>query len=245
MGLSNRKIRVVFVGRQTRGLDKNSFLQYLGRSRFLSASVSSDSASKVNIPSGQAVPDDYAFDFPAIDETAWCNVLVFRHPLEGNWFARANFGEIWHDSRDSIVIAVSSHELEDFAYDAGISLEKALAANTLRSIVSAEYVKSGGKFWELYTKYSEDDAFAFCKDKTEIVDKLIQGGLGERPRKLLGAQGYTDEKLNSLEDDLLVFSRSFSDRFSMAAQKNRDIIVSSIFFALGILATLAFERLLT
>ena len=235
---------MLFVGRQTKGLDKGSLLGYLRRSRFLSAKVSFDSVSKVNIPSGQVVPDDYFFDFPAIDEEAWCNVLVFRNPLEGNWFARSNFGEIWHDSRESIIIAVTSYELEDFAEDAGITLEKALAANALRSIVSAKYVKSGGNFWDLYTKYSEDDAFAFCKDKTEIVDKLVNGSLGDRPKKVLGSSGYTDERLGTLESDMVMLSQSNMDRLLLAARKNRDIIISTVFFALGVLATLILEKLL-
>tara|TARA_R110000744_G_scaffold209040_1_gene327826 strand:+ start:237 stop:944 length:708 start_codon:yes stop_codon:yes gene_type:complete len=234
----------LFVGRQARGLDKSSFLRHLRHSHFLSAEVSFDSASKVNIPSGQVVPDDYFFDFPAIDEEAWCNILVFRNPLEGNWFARSNFGEFCHDSRESIIVAVTSYELEDFSEDAEISLEKALAANVLRSIVSAEYVKSGGKFWNLYTKYSEEDAFAFCKDKTEIVDKLVNGSLGARPKKILGSSGYTDERLARLERDLVVLSQSAMDRFLLAARKNRDIIISTVFFVLGVLATLMFEMLL-
>ncbi|GAA6189861.1 hypothetical protein NBRC116596_29240 [Litorivita sp. NS0012-18] len=210
----------------------------------MSANLSFDSASKVNIPSGQVVPDDYFFDFPAIDEEAWCNVLVFRNALEGNWFARSNFGEFCHDSRNSIVVAATTYELEDFSEEAGITLEKALAANVLRSIVSAEYVKSGGKFWDLYTRYSEEDAFAFCKDKTEIVDKLVNGRLGERPKKVLGSNGYTDDRLAKLEHDLAKLSQSAMDRYLIVARRNRDIIISATFFILGVLATLMFETLL-
>lgn len=206
--------------------------------------MSFDNVSKVNIPSGRVVPDDYFFDFPAIDEEAWCNVLVFRNPLEGNWFSRSNFGEIYHDSRESIVVAVTSYELDEFSEAAGITLEKTLAANVLRSIVSAEYVKSGGKFWDLYTEYSEEDAFTFCKDKTEIIDKLIDGSLGTRPKKVLGSSGYTDEKLALLESDMVALSQSAMDRFLLTARKNRDIIISTVFFALGVLATLMFEMLL-
>lgn len=124
-------------------------------------------------------------------------------------------------------------------------MEKALAANVLRSIVSADFVKSGGKFWELYSKFSEDDAFAFRKDKAEIVDQLIRGGIGDRSRKVLGARGYTDNNLASLDRDLQVLSQSFSDRLSAVARRNRDVIISTIFFVFGILATLIVGRLLS
>jgi hypothetical protein len=126
----------------------------------------------------------------------------------------------------------TTHDLDEFAALWKYPLAKALAGNIVRTIVSAEFSKRGGRYDSLWSRGAEASWFSHCSVKNEIVERFDQRSLGLRPKSVL-IERYPSDEIRLIEKDVMTYARSPTDRLREYASNNRDILIGITSFVAG------------
>lgn len=227
-------VQVIFYGRQNEKLNKKRIRSLIAKAASLPMDIDYSSQEGVPIQSFSYISDCCAFNLSCIDSDASYVIIVTKHQLQNNFFARENISH-YETARncDQIISIVTTFEADEICASEGLSLENYIVGAAILSIFSAKFVQAGGRYHDLWIDAEEESVFGFCRDKVEAIQKSRNPVVGDRARSLIRQSAISDESLEALEKDCKILQPKFSDRIRKFSKNNRDVIIAVISLAIG------------
>lgn len=234
-----KKIIITFAGPQTKSIDKSKIKKIILKIPSLSG-VNFETLDTIGSePSRYYVSDEYVMNnlLPIYDHDM--SIIITKKEIEDSYFIRQIGYDYTSDSTgqwNGKSFIISTYEMNEICHAAGDDINHVVAMCIYKCHIVQDYLKSGGKYFDLYTENTENSWFNFCEDKSELTDSYNSRAIGPRAEHVLSSRGFSREKINVAKKEIQKLYPSF---FSAAYNKIKGnaILNNTIFYVLGLITS--------
>lgn len=238
-----KRITITFAGPQAKSINKTKIKRIISKVPSLSR-AKIETLDSIGIDSSSYyVPDEHVIGnlLPIFDYDM--SIIITKKQIEDSYFIRQvgyNYENDSSGSWNGKSFIVSTYEMDEICQAAGDDINHVIAMCIYKCHIVQDFLKSGGKYFDLYTGKTENSWFNFCEDKSELTDSYNSRTIGPRAEHVLSNRGFSKEKIEEIKTEV---GKMYPSVISSAYNKMKanPIINNSVFYILGLITSLIID----